>query len=55
MKKEEKFIIIDLGMIQTKYGLSNFFVPLGVTDTPADIFLNKNFLKNDFFKLYKND
>ena len=40
MKKEEKFIIIDFGMIQTKYGLSDFFVPLGIADTPADLFLD---------------
>lgn len=39
-------------MIHTKMGVSSNKIPFKIIDTPADIFLNKEFLKKDYFKLY---
>lgn len=39
-------------MIHTKLGISSNKIPFKIINTPSDIFLNKEFLKKDYFNLY---
>lgn len=51
-EKLEYQIIIDIGLVHTKIGTSLENVPFRIVPTPAEIFLNPNFLDHDNFKLY---
>jgi len=47
------YIILDIGLIHTKIGNNVNKTPFKITNSPWNIILNEDFLKDDYFQLYK--
>ena len=50
--RNEREFLIEIGILETKVGDPSEFRPSKIIKTPANVFLNEEFLSNDYFNLF---
>lgn len=53
--EKDTWYVIDLGMSETKIGISSDNMPFKIVRTPADIFLSPSIFVKDYTKIYQED